>query len=267
VTTPARFRSLHVPGAPLVLPNAWDVTSARLVEAAGAAAVATTSAGVAWSFGVPDGGALDRDWAVDVVRRIVTAVDVPVTADIEDGYADDPDGVADTVEALVASGAVGANIEDAWHGGPLPLRPVDDQVSRIRAASIAAGDDLFVNVRIDSYLREVGDPASRLSETLTRAAAYVEAGADGIFVPGVVDPAVVEVLVQRIEAPMNVMVGPGAPSVRVLGDLGVARISLGGAIAMACYGLVSRAASEVLATGTYESLTGHAPVVDLNAVG
>jgi len=113
----------------------------------------------------------------------------------------------------------------------------------------------------------VGDPASRLAETLTRAVAYVEAGADGIFVPGVVDPAVIEVLVQRIEAPVNVMVGPGAPSVRALADLGVARISLGGAIAIASYGLVSRAASEVLTEGTYESLSGDAPAADLNAVG
>ena len=109
-----RFRALHVPGAPLVLANAWDVASARLIEAEGAAAVATTSAGIAWSFGVADGGALDRGWTIDVVRRIVTAVDVPVTADVEDGYADDPEGVAQTIEALAATGAVGVNIEDAF---------------------------------------------------------------------------------------------------------------------------------------------------------
>ena len=262
-----RFRALHLPGAPLVLANAWDAASARLIEAEGAVAVATTSAGIAWSFGVPDGGALDRGWAIDVVRRIVTAVDVPVTADVEDGYADDPEGVAQTIEALAATGAVGVNIEDAWHDGPVPLRSTHDQAARIRAARTAGGTDLFLNIRIDTYLREVGDSASRLAETVTRAAAYLDAGADGIFVPGVTDPAIIELLVQQIEAPVNVMVGPGAPAVSALADLGVARISLGAGIAMACCGLAHRVASELLNAGTYDTLTAVGDVAELNVIG
>ena len=192
------FRALHVPGDPLVLVNAWDAASARIVEAAGAPAVATTSAGVAWSLGVPDGGALDRDQALKAVARIVRAVRVPVTADIEDGFGEDPAGVAATVERLRAVGAVGANIEDARRG---ELLDVADAAERVAAAHAAGGADVFVNARIDTYLLAVGDPAGRLDATLRRAAAFVAAGADGIFVPGAADTAVIAELVAGIDAP------------------------------------------------------------------
>jgi 2-methylisocitrate lyase-like PEP mutase family enzyme len=236
----------------LVLPNAWDALSARLAEDAGATAVATTSAGVAWSLGVADGGRLGRTRAIDVVRRVVAAVEVPVTADIEDGYADDPAGVAETVEGVLAAGAVGVNIEDAG-------REVEEQAGRVAAARRAADAlevPLFVNARVDTYLRAVGDPAERLRETLTRAAAYVAAGADGIFVPGVVDTETIEALVTEVTVPLNVMAGPGAPDVATLAGLGVARISLGSAVAQAAYAVMRRAAREVLTTGTYTALDG-----------
>lgn len=136
------FRSLHVPGRPLVLVDVWDVLSARLAEAAGAAAPATTSGGVSWSLGAADGGVLQRAAAVDVVRRIAGAVDVPLSADVEDGFADSPEGVAETVGVLVSAGVAGINIEDAWHGGPEPLRSVRDESARVARARAAAADTL-----------------------------------------------------------------------------------------------------------------------------
>lgn len=163
------FRSLHDADAVLVLPNAWDVASARLVEDAGTAAVATTSAGVAWSLGAADGDQLARDRALDLIARVVPAVDPPVTADIESGYASSPAGVAETIQGVLGAGAVGVNLEDAHHSGRSPLRAVTEQSERIaaaRQAADAASVPLFINARVDTYLRQVGDPATRLRETL-----------------------------------------------------------------------------------------------------
>ncbi|MFE9835876.1 isocitrate lyase/phosphoenolpyruvate mutase family protein [Streptomyces sp. NPDC005551] len=153
------FRALHVPGRPLVLPNAWDTVSALLVEEAGAAALATTSAGIAWQLGAADGDRLDRGQALAAVERIAARVRIPVTADIESGYAPDAEGVRDTVGAVLAAGAVGVNIEDALHDGSGVLRPVEEQAERIsaaRAAADAAGVPLFVNARIDTFLGAAG---------------------------------------------------------------------------------------------------------------
>jgi 2-methylisocitrate lyase-like PEP mutase family enzyme len=263
------FRSLHTGDAVLRLPNAWDVASALLVEEAGAAAVATTSAGVAWSLGAADGDELDRDRAIDLIARVAAAVDVPVTADIESGFAADADGVGETIAGVVAAGAVGVNLEDSVQGGPAPLRPVEEQAERVaaaRRAADAAGVPLYINARTDIYLRGVGDPATRLPETLSRAAAYVAAGADGIFVPGVTDPAVLVELVKGIPVPLNVLAGPGAPSFDELAELGVARVSVGASIAAVAYALVRRSAQELLATGTYASLAGGVAYPELNAL-
>ncbi|GGM35998.1 2-methylisocitrate lyase [Micromonospora sonchi] len=263
------FHDLHRPGTPLVLPNAWDAASARIVASCGAAAVATTSAGVAWSLGRPDGDQLGREEALAAIGRIATVVTVPVSADIESGFGADPAGVALTVGGVLATGAVGINIEDALVSGTDPLRPVDDQCARIgaaREAADAAGVRLFVNARVDTYLREVGDPADRLAETLRRAAAYRAAGADGIFVPGVVDPAIVGALVAGIDAPLNVLAGPGSPPIPVLAELGVARVSLGSSIAQAAYGLIHRAATEALTQGSYGHIGDPLPYRDLNAL-
>jgi len=252
-----RFRSSHHQDSPLVLPNAWDAASARLVEHAGAAAVATTSAGVSWSLGVADGERLDRDRALDLVARVAAAVAVPVTADVEGGYAETADGVAATVRGVLAAGAVGVNLEDADHTGPGRLRPVAEQAERFAAARRAAdgeGVPLFVNARIDTFLYAVGDPATRLDAVLARATAYVAAGADGIFVPGVTDPATISALVAGIDVPLNVMAGPGSPTVPELAALGVARISVGSAIAQSAYAVVRRGAAELLSSGTYTSL-------------
>ncbi|MGN9906747.1 isocitrate lyase/PEP mutase family protein [Phytohabitans sp. LJ34] len=260
------LRALHAPGTVLVLPNAWDVATARLAEDAGAAAVATTSAGVAWSLGAPDGDHLGRELAAALVARIAAAVSVPVSADIEGGYAADPAGVAETVRAIVEAGASGVNIEDAGGDG---LRPTGEQADRLaaaREAATAAGVPLFVNARTDTYLRAVGDPGTRLAATLDRAAAYLAAGADGIFVPGVADPETIAALAAGIDAPLNIMAGPGSPPVADLAKLGVARVSVGASIALSAYAHARRGMREVLTTGTYEGLSSDLDYGELNGL-
>lgn len=256
------FRSLHVPGTPLVLPNAWDGASARVVAAAGAAAIATTSAGVAWSLGHGDGDHMTRDQALGVIARITAAVDVPVTADIERGYAATPDGVAETVRGVLEAGAVGINLEDT-------LRPVAEQAERIAAAREAAdeaGIPLFINARIDTHRLPPGDRTTWLDETLTRARAYATAGADGIFVLGTPDAETVRALVGSQPLPLNVTAGPGALPVSELAGAGAARISAGSSIAEAVYGLVRRAARELLEQGTTTTLEGGLDYATLNAL-
>ncbi|MFC0602135.1 isocitrate lyase/PEP mutase family protein [Streptomyces palmae] len=256
------FRSLHTPARPLALANAWDVASARVIEAAGAPAIATTSAGVAWSLGCPDGDALAREQALGLISRITAAVSVPVTADIESGYAQDADGVAETVTGVLAAGAVGVNIED----GTRPPAELAKRLAVARQTAERAGADLFLNARIDTYLFGLGDPETRLDETLSRARLYVDAGADGIFVPGTTDPATIGALAEGISVPLNVMAGPGVPSVAELGTLGVARVSLGAGVAQSAYAAARRAAQELFGTGGYDSLTGAIDFPELNAL-
>ncbi|MFH8620551.1 isocitrate lyase/phosphoenolpyruvate mutase family protein [Streptomyces vietnamensis] len=256
------FRSLHTPTAPLALANAWDVASARVIEAAGAPAIATTSAGVAWSLGSPDGDLLGRERALKAIARIVAAVEVPVTADIEGGYGQDAPGVAETVAGVLAAGAVGINIEDG-------TRPPAELAARLEAArktAERAGADLFLNARVDTFLFGLGDPDARLEETLARARLYVDAGADGIFVPGVTDAATISALAGGVSVPLNVMAGPGAPTVAELGALGVARVSLGSGVAQAAYAAARRAAQELFTTGDHGSLAEGVPFPELDAL-
>jgi 2-methylisocitrate lyase-like PEP mutase family enzyme len=264
-----RFRALHAGDDVLRLANAWDVPTARLVAATGAAAIATTSAGVAWSLGLPDGDRVDAAAAIERVREIAGVVDLPVSADIESGFAATADGVHDTVSRVIDAGAVGINIEDAAHGEDAPLQSPGEHARRVaaaRAAADASGVPLFVNARTDTYLLAVGPESGRLRDTLDRAAAYIDAGADGIFVPGVTDPETVAALVDGIDAPLNILVGPGAPSVAELRDLGVARVSLGSAIVRAAYGLTRRGAIELQEHGTYDSLRDELPYGEVNAL-
>jgi 2-methylisocitrate lyase-like PEP mutase family enzyme len=170
---------------------------------------------------------------------------------------------------VLEAGAVGINLEDAQQGGETPLRPAAEQAERLaaaRAAAEAAGVDLYINARTDVFLRSIGDPAGRVQASLERAAAYIEAGASGIFVPGITDPATVAELVRGIAAPVNVLVGPGAPPVEQLAELGVARISTGSSLAAAAYAVAQRATRELAATGTYEALAGELDYGTLNAL-
>lgn len=267
------FRRMHQPdaGRILVLPNAWDAMSARLIEDAGARAIATTSAGVAWALGRTDGEGLTRDQMINAVERITRAVRVPVTADVERGYGDGtPADVAETVRRVIGAGAVGINLEDAPGSGGATLMEVDEQTARIAAARKAASDEgveIYLNARIDTFLAQAGAPEGRLDETVRRARAYVDAGADGVFVPGVADAETIRALVGAVGAPLNVMAGRGGGlSVAELQALGVARVSVGPALTLAVMAQVRRAAAEVLEQGTYESLQGGMTFPEANAL-
>jgi len=262
----AALRALHGGGI-FVLPNAWDAGSAVMIAAAGAQAIATTSAGVSWSLGRPDGQNLSREEAVAAVARIAAAVDLPVTADIESGYGADPRDVAATVAAVIEAGAVGINLEDSGAAGGGLFDPAA-QAARIRAARTAAADaglpELVINARTDVFLFQIGQPEGRLDDVLARAAAYAGAGADSLFVPGLLDLGTLATLTGAVALPVNVMVGPGAPDVAALGAVGVRRVSLGQAITQAAYTLVRRAAAEALTAGTYDSTAGADSFGDIN---
>jgi 2-methylisocitrate lyase-like PEP mutase family enzyme len=254
----AAFRALHDSGI-LVLPNAWDAGSAALIAQAGASAIATTSGGMSWSAGRPDGHGLSRAEMVAQLARIVSSVELPVTADVEGGYGPAPADVAETVAAVVTAGAVGINLEDSTAPGG-PLFDAQEQADRIaagRAAAIEAGlPELFVNVRTDVFLFGIGAAEGRLADVLARAQAYADAGADCLFVPGLIDLDQVAELVKAAPLPVNLMVWPGAPTVAELAAAGVRRVSVGTAVSQAAYSLAQRAATELLTTGTYTALEG-----------
>lgn len=263
----AHFRQLHT-RRPLILPNAWDAASARVIEQAGAPAIATTSAGISWALGRGDGQKLQRDEMLRMVGRIVESVDVPVTADIEGGYGTgSPRDVAETVQAVLAAGVSGINLEDTpGRDGETLLAP-EAQAERIRAArqaAVDAGGDLVINARIDVYLFQVGAPETRFDATVERAHQYRAAGADCLFVPGVIDAETIAALVRAIDGPVNIMAMPGAPSIPELGQLGVARVSLGPAIIQAALATVQQAARELLGDGTYRTLENSLPFSETN---
>ncbi len=256
-----RFRDLHAGAVPLVLPNAWDAGSARVFELAGFPAIATTSAGVAFALGLPDGERVSREEMLAAVRRIAAAVAVPVTADLEAGYGPTPGAAAETARAAIAAGAVGMNLEDgvAGDGG---LFEVADQVARIRAvreAARAEGLDFVLNARTDVFLKQIGEPAQRFDHAVRRARAYREAGADCLFVPGPSDADTIGRLVRGIEAPVNVLAVRGTPPVGELARLGVARVSMGSGPMRATLGLIRRIAEELRGPGTYTAFLEGAP--------
>jgi 2-methylisocitrate lyase-like PEP mutase family enzyme len=258
------FASLHKAGSPLLLPNAWDAASAVVIAGAGAGAIATTSAGVAWSLGVPDGADLGADRNAQVIARIVASVDVPVSADIEAGYGESPEAVAATVTAVVQAGAVGVNIEDRI--GPKLFEPAA-QAERLIAAREAAqrlGVPVWINARTDIYLAGIGDPQTWPGLTEVRASAYAAAGVDSLFVPGLVDTAVVGKLSEG-PVPISVMAWPGAPTVAEFAKAGAVRISLGSGIAQAAYAVAARATKELLTSGTYDATTEALPFGELDS--
>ncbi|HEX6372359.1 MAG TPA: isocitrate lyase/phosphoenolpyruvate mutase family protein [Longimicrobium sp.] len=267
------FRRMHQPdaGRILILPNAWDAMSARLIEDAGARAIATTSAGVAWALGRTDGEGLTRDQMINAIERITRVVRVPVTADVERGYGDGtPADAAETVRRVIGAGAVGINLEDAPGRDGAVLMAMDEQVERIAAAREAAsreGVEIYINARVDTYLAQAGPPEGRFDETVRRAHAYAGACADGVFVPGVADADTIRQLVAAVGAPLNVMAGRGAgPSIAELQALGVARVSIGPALTLAVMAQIRRAAAEVLEQGTYSAMQGGLTFPEANAL-
>lgn len=276
-----RLRALHHGEELLVLPNAWDAMSARVFEDCGFEAIATTSAGIAYALGYPDGERLGRGEMAEATSRIARAVAVPVSADVEAGYGSSPEAVARTARAVIEAGAVGLNLEDTTDPTPpgpdAPAEGDEDssaladlgvQSEKIRAvveAGREAGVPLVVNARTDLYWRSVGDPGWRFEETVRRTNAFLEAGADCVFVPGVGKAETVAALAREISGPLNVLAGPASPPTPELAALGVRRVTVGSGPTRAVMGLVRRMGRELLEEGTYASIAeGAIPYPEAN---
>jgi len=261
------FHQLHRGPKTLLLPNVWDVASARLVEEAGYPAVATTSAGVAFSLGYPDGQKISREEMLARVARIAKAVRVPVTADAEAGYGNRPQDAAATAKGVIEAGAVGMNFEDGTGDATHPLVDLSQQLEKIHAIREVASKaevPLVLNARTDVYLDAVGEPEKRYELALQRAFAYRDAGADCVFVPGVRDPDTIARLVKDLKCPLNILAVPGSPPVAELEKVRVARVSLGSGPMRATMGLLRRLAEELKTSGTYSQLEGAPAHADVN---
>ena len=225
------FRALHVPGRPLLIFNVWDAGSARAVAESGARALGTSSWAVANANGFSDGEEIPLPSVIDNLRRIVGVTDIPVTIDLETGYGDDPERVAETVARAIDAGAVGCNLEDSVPRKE-SLREASLQAARIRAAREAADGarvPFFINARTDVFFQPAAQHHEKtmLKETIERAQRYEGSGADGLFVPGLLDLQLISILVEASPLPVNVMMGEGGPSLASLADRGVARVSYG----------------------------------------
>ncbi|MBZ5604929.1 MAG: isocitrate lyase/phosphoenolpyruvate mutase family protein [Acidobacteriia bacterium] len=247
------LRSLHRPT--LVIGNAWDVAGARIFERAGFAAIGSSSAGVAFALGYPDGQKISREEMLEVVARMAKAVKIPVTADVEAGY-DDP---VETAHRVWAAGAVGMNLEDTAGSEELiDLRPI---IRSIRAAV----PKMVINARTDIFLNQIGDAATRFDRAVERLRMYRDAGADCLFAPGVRDRETIGQLVAALQAPLNILATAGSPPIAEMKSLGVARVSVGSGPMRATLGLCDRIARELHDQGTYTSMIeGAIPYADVN---
>ncbi|HTA13971.1 MAG TPA: isocitrate lyase/phosphoenolpyruvate mutase family protein [Solirubrobacteraceae bacterium] len=253
----ADFLELHRQQRPLLLANAWDVGSATLLASLGFKALATTSSGYAATLGRLD-YSTSREEAVAHAAALAGATDVPLSADFEDGFASDPAGVAETIGLALEAGLAGCSVED-WSGADERLYGADEAAERIAAAAEAAHAGpvrLVLTARAENYVRENPD----LTDTIARLQAYQEAGADVLYAPGLHQPEEIREVIASVDLPVNVLVRPGAPTVAQLTELGIKRISVGGAFAFAALGAATAAATELLREGTYEFL-------DLSAAG
>lgn len=244
------LRRLHEGPEVLVLPNAWDAISARIIEAEGFPAIATSSAGVAAVLGYPDGQEIPQSEMLFLISGIAASVDVPVTADVEAGYGDPVQTALD----LVDCGAVGMNLEDmAGH----ELLPLDDQLRLIREVRVAgerAGVHVVINARTDIFLARHGDEGTRFERAVERLNAFRDAGADCLFAPGVTDAETIGGLVSAVNGPLNILAGPGAPSIPQLKALGVRRVSLGSGPSRVALGSLRRFARTLRDEGTFAAL-------------
>ena len=264
------FRALHRGGRLLLMANAWDAVTARIFEAEGYAAVATTSGGVSWALGYADGEAAPWDEVVGQTTRIARAVSVPVTADIEAGFGATPAAVGRSIGDIIGAGAVGVNLEDGMHG-LTPIRSIDDAVARIRAAREAAtkaGVPIVINARTDLYLKQIGDEQSRFDEAVARGKAYLAAGADCFYPITLRDSGTIGRLVQALKAPININVRAGSPSVGELEALGVARVTTATQITLMALAATRQIAREIKSTGKFDGINpalGHPEVQQLMA--
>lgn len=259
-----KFRGLHDRKRVLILPNAWDVPSARIFEDTGFPAVATSSAGMMVSLGYPDGEEIPVEKYLSAVRKIARVLAVPLTVDIVGGFGESPDEVAKTVERVVDAGAVGINIEDFVHSTK-QLLPIEEQVARLQALlrlQKSTAINFVINARTDAFRYGQGDEGAKLKETIRRGMAYRDVGADCVYPMGLTDEASISKFVEAVDFPTNVMVRKGLPSVSELQRLGVARVSFGPSASYAAMGLLRRASEEVMTKGTYGALIDGAITFD-----
>jgi 2-methylisocitrate lyase-like PEP mutase family enzyme len=245
----ARFLALHRPGQPLLLPNPWDLGSARVLASLDFKALATTSSGYAATLGRQD-GSVTRDEAIGHAAAIARATPLPVSADLEKGFADDPQGVAETVTAAIDAGLAGCSIEDFTGRADDPIYDRGHAADRVAAAAEAAHAGprrLVLTARAENFLHGRSD----LSDTIDRLQRYADAGADVLYAPGLTRASEIREVVSSVDRPVNVLALPDAPTVAELADLGVARISVGGALAFAALGALVEAARELRDAGTY----------------
>jgi 2-methylisocitrate lyase-like PEP mutase family enzyme len=263
----AQFRQLHRGPGILILPNVWDVASARIFEDAGFPAIATTSAGIAFSLGHPDGQRIPREEMMARIARITRAVHVPVSADVESGYGSTPEDVARTTRELIEAGVIGMNLEDASGRPDQPLSSLELALEKIKAAretSLQMQAQIVVNARTDVFLLPGGNPDADYSEGLRRLLAFRDAGADCVFAPGLKDAETIGKLARAVECPLNILAGPGAPSIPELAALGVARVSVGSGPMRATLGLLRRMSEELRTSGTYSTMDGALPYAEAN---
>ncbi len=262
-----KFRKLHHGPRMLLLPNAWDVASARILEECGHPAIATSSAAVAYSLGYADGQRISRGEMLEVAGRIGRATNIPVTADLEAGYGATAKDMADTVKSAIAEGIIGMNLEDVTGDDESSLVDLPLQVEKIRAireAASSAGVPFVLNARTDIYLMSIGPEATRFERTVERLRAYREAGADCLFAPGVYDLETIQKLVQAVKAPLNILANPACPGIVQMEKAGVARVSAGSGIMRAAMGLVQRIGKEMLESRSCEMMfVGATPFIDL----
>lgn len=254
-----QFRAMHAPGRILVLPNAWDAASARIFEDAGFEAVATTSAGVSYTAGYPDGELIPRADMITITRWIARSVDVPVTADIESGFAANTSGLRETIREVIDAGAVGINLEDSIHTVTRELYPLSVAVERLRAARGAAqeaGVPLVINARTDVFLLGIGEKSARFDLAVERLNAYRQAGADCLYPIGYLDKDTIARLVKAISGPINVIGLPNMPSASELERLGVARVSTASGPARVAMTATKKFAEALKRDGSFDLLGG-----------
>lgn len=263
-----RLRELHRPGDPLLLVNAWDALSARILEELGFPAIATSSAGVAFVAGYPDGEKISRDEMLAGVERVTRAVRVPVTADLEAAYGASVEDARRTAEGAIAAGAVGLNFEDANERGELVEEELQaERVAAMRDVGERAGVPLVINARTDLFLAGIGESdAWRTQEAIRRGNRYLDAGAACVFVPGVADETIIAQLCREIHGPINILAGASTPGVARLAQLGVARISVGSASIGYAYAKFRDMAGGVRASGSFGFAAERISHADLNAL-
>src|SRR6266849_3593937 len=261
-----QFRKLHHGPRLLLLPNAWDVASARILEECGHPAIATTSAGIAYSLGYSDGQRISRGEMLEVVGRIARAVRIPVTADLEAGYGTTVKDMVETVKAAIEAGAIGMNLEDVTgedESSQVALPLQGEKIGAIRETAKSLGVPFVLNARTDIYLMPIGPEPTRFERTVERLRAYRDAGAACLFIPGLYDRDTIAKLLKAVEAPLNILANPACPPMAELEKMGVARVSAGSGIMRAAMGAVQRVAKEMLEARSFATMfVGATPYVD-----